>query len=381
MKRRDGIGHICCAVIFSSLCVLGLTGCGDSGPTPGSLVITTSSLPNGTVNQAYSASVSGSGGTAPYTWSVSQALRANLSLDTATGAISGTPTTQGTTSHTFTLRDNSNPPQTVQQTLSLTINPAPANTRHLTVNKSGNGTVTSSPGGISCGTTCEADYPINTIVTLSAAPAAGSTFTGWSGAGCSGTGTCAVVMSANQTVTASFAAPNTFTLTVSKAGAGVGTVTSSPAGIDCGATCGFGFTSGTSVTLTATPSAGSTFNGWSVNGCSGTTCVVVMSQNRSVTATFNAVPSVPDLVTLTVNKQGSGDGTITSVPAGISCGPDCNTAQASYPRGTTVTLTAIPDGNSSFNDWHGGPCDNSSFPICPLDLNNNATVSAHFDDD
>ena len=101
-----------------------MTGCGgDSGPTPGSLAITTTSLPEQTVNHPYSASVSGSGGAPPYTWSVSPALPANLSLDTATGAITGTPTTAATTTHTFTLRDSSAPSQTVEQTLSLTIHP------------------------------------------------------------------------------------------------------------------------------------------------------------------------------------------------------------------------------------------------------------------
>ena len=137
MSHGNFIGNIFCAVALCAICILGLTSCSDSGPTPadvnsgpapgpGGLTIGTSSLPAGTVSQPYSASLAGSGGAPPYTWSVSPALPANLSLDTATGAISGTPTGQGTTSHTFTLRDSSNPPQTVQQTLSLTINAAPA---------------------------------------------------------------------------------------------------------------------------------------------------------------------------------------------------------------------------------------------------------------
>ena len=141
MRRGNLIGHIFCAVILSCIYVLGLTGCGgDSGPTPGSLAITTTSLPEGKVNQPYSASLSGSGGALPYTWSVSPALPANLSLDTATGAITGTPTTQATTTHTFTLRDSSAPSQTVQQTLSITIQPAPA-VLAITTTSLPNGTV------------------------------------------------------------------------------------------------------------------------------------------------------------------------------------------------------------------------------------------------
>ena len=124
MRRGSLIGSMVWAVLLSCLYVLGLAGCGgDSGPTPGGLAITTTSLPEQTVNRPYSASVSGSGGALPYTWSVSPALPGNLSLDTATGAITGTPTTAATTTHTFTLRDSSAPSQSVEQTLSLIIQP------------------------------------------------------------------------------------------------------------------------------------------------------------------------------------------------------------------------------------------------------------------
>src|SRR5206468_3823127 len=110
----------------------------------------------------------------------------------------------------------------------------------------------SSPAGISCGATCAAAYASGTVVTLTAAPAAGSTFSGWSGGSCSGTGTCTVTLSAATTVTATFTV-QTLTLTASPSGTGTGTITSSPAGISCGATCAAAYASGTVVTLTAAP--------------------------------------------------------------------------------------------------------------------------------
>src|SRR5207244_672380 len=141
----------------------------------------------------------------------------------------------------------------------------------LTVTKAGtgSGTVTSTPAGITCGTDCSASYPSDTLVTLTATPAADSTFTGWSG-GCRGTDPCTVTLSAATQVTANFDL-QTVTLTVGKAGAGSGTVTSTPAGISCGATCAASYQLGTVVTLTATPDADSTFEGsWSGGGCVGT---------------------------------------------------------------------------------------------------------------
>ena len=86
----------------------------------------------------------------------------------------------------------------------------------LTVTKAGTGTgtVTSSPSGINCGSTCSSAFAYNASVTLTAAPTSPSTFGGWSGGGCSGTGTCTVTMSAAKTVTATFNLPSTSSITV-----------------------------------------------------------------------------------------------------------------------------------------------------------------------
>jgi len=84
-----------------------------------------------------------------------------------------------------------------------TISPAPGDFA-LTVSKSGSGSVTSSPSGINCGSTCSASYASGTSVTLTASAASGYSFSGWSGA-CSGTNaSCTVSMTTARSVSASF---------------------------------------------------------------------------------------------------------------------------------------------------------------------------------
>ncbi len=178
----------------------------------------------------------------------------------------------------------------------------------LTVARGGQGfgTITSSPAGIDCGSTCTATFATGAVVTLTATPDSGSIFSGWTGGGCTGTGTCAVTMSAAQSVLANFGTGMTsYTLTVSRPGTGAGTVTSTPSGISCGSNCSAGYASGTSVTLAAAPASGSTFGGWS-GACTGTgSCIVSMTATRSVSATFNATDPG---TAISVNAGGSAAG-------------------------------------------------------------------------
>ncbi len=86
------------------------------------LTITTTSLPNGSVGAAYNAALSPTGGTPPYTWIVVLGLLpSGLTLQAATGAISGTPTASGVSSFTVQVRDSSLSPQTATAALSITI--------------------------------------------------------------------------------------------------------------------------------------------------------------------------------------------------------------------------------------------------------------------
>jgi hypothetical protein len=187
--------------------------------------------------------------------------------------------------------------------LSLEITVAPTYTVTVVRQGAGSGTVTSSPGGISCGTTCSSRFDAGSATTLNAAASSGSVFVGWSGGGCSGAGTC--VVNGTALVTAVFnTTVNTNTLTVSRSGSGTGIVRSNPTGIDCGNTCSAEFPAGSTVELTALPSGGSTFTGWS-GACTGTgSCSVQMNGSRSVTAEFTATPNG---ARLSVSKTGSGN--------------------------------------------------------------------------
>ena len=250
------------------------------------------------------------------------------------------------------------------------------------------GTVTSDVAGIDCGLDCAQGYAPNTEVTLTAVPAAGgSTFAGFSGGGCSGSGaTCTVTVDAAKAVTATFTdADPALTVTTEGSGArkgstGEGTVTSDPAGIDCGSTCSAQFTAGTPVTLTAVAAAGSTFDGFSGGGCSGsaTTCTVTVDQAKTVTAIFSGP-------LLTVTKPGDGAGTVSGLPLGIACGVDC---KEDYEAGTAVTLTATV---ASFNvNNHGGlgatfagftGCDTTpTQTTCTVTMNEAKGVTATFID-
>jgi len=91
------------------------------------LVITTTSMPTGTVRVAYSATLLATGGTTPYTWSVANgSLPGGLALNAATGALTGTPTNTGTFTFTARVSDAGSSQQIASSALSITISSAPA---------------------------------------------------------------------------------------------------------------------------------------------------------------------------------------------------------------------------------------------------------------
>ncbi|MDQ3823725.1 MAG: hypothetical protein M3321_10865, partial [Actinomycetota bacterium] len=236
----------------------------------------------------------------------------------------------------------------------------------LTVSVSGNGKVTGS--GIDCPPTCAASQAENSTAVLSATPAEGYVFTGWDGA-CTGTApTCSVLMDAAKSVTATFA--QTVQLTVSVEGNG--NVSGEGGAINCGANgnvCSARFPVGETVTLTATPSLGSRFIGWSgACGGSATTCTVLMDSSKAVTATFS--PDVSLAVTVVGNGHVTGEG------GSINCGNNANVCSATFATNRTVTLNATPAAGATFLGWSGA-CGGTS-TTCTVLMNGSKSVTATF---
>jgi hypothetical protein len=177
-----------------------------------------------------------------------------------------------------------------------------------------------------------------------------------------------VTLAANATVTASFAEAAKPELSVVLSGAGQGAVTSNPVGISCPGDCSEPYVSGTSVTLVASPAAGSVFTGWAGGVCSGVgPCAIPLAASVTVTAVFDV-----ESQKLTVGLNGNGSGTVTSSPSGINCPGDCS---ESFAAGTQVTLTAAAAPGSSFAGWSGA-C--SGTGTCTLSTSGTQAVSARF---
>ncbi len=233
---------------------------------------------------------------------------------------------------------------------------------------------------------------------LRAIPAPGSEFAGWKlGAGltneafpeggidCSSTPQCLAIVAEGpeREATAVFCTTGTaegwgegcvLPLTVAKEGTGSGTVVSSPAGLECGGTCTASFKENTKVTLTASPSAGSTFVSWKgceKGGVNGRQCTVTMDKAKTVNAKFLTAYDV------TVNRVGSGLGKVSSSPGGVLCLSNCSSTTAAFKEGTSVTLTAAPTKNYVFTEWTGD-CSGSSLTCSLGSLGADKTVGAKF---
>jgi hypothetical protein len=260
----------------------------------------------------------------------------------------------------------------------------------VTSGTSGNGTVRSQPAGIDCTVagarvtgSCRATFPADVEVVLTATPAGQTELAGWT-ADCSATpgAACTVPMSVSRTAGVTFRALHAVTIT--GAGTGSGSVEGT-AGLACAmsqgsasGSCTATVAEGTRLTLTARPQGESSFRGWS-GGCdvvNGTTCEIQATGARTVTARFER----PVLVA--VSGLGSGSGTVTSAPSGISCRQGSGlpgTCAAFFPEGTVVTLSAAASSGSIFRRW-GGECASAVGTTCTVTAaGGDRSVTVQFD--
>src|SRR5580704_17289487 len=273
----------------------------------------------------------------------------------------------------------------------------------ITETITGNGSIvdTANAGKINCSSTngvvtgtCSANYPSGTSAILTETPGAGYTFSAFGGSFCqtSTPTTCTITAIAGNTYneTATFTVNNYLLNASTEGGSGTGTVTSNANNLNgtlaCGPNnqppsgCGLSENYNWPVTLTATASSGSTFAGWSASAVSGFTlpCTtaltcsfnmpVTLPAGLTVTATFNSTSSFA----LSVTDAGSGGGTVSSSPAGITCPSICT---ANFTNGASVTLSETPNSGSTFAGWSGSCTGTGS---CVVTMSAAKSVTATF---
>ena len=210
------------------------------------------------------------------------------------------------------------------------------NTYTLTI-ISVNGTVAKNPN--------QASYNHGTTVQLTATPNVGYTFTGWSGDATGTTNPLTVRMDGNKNITANYAI-NTYTLTITSVN---GTVTKNPDQTN--------YNYGTAVTLTASPSTGYTFTGWSGDATGSTNpLTVAMDGNKNITANYSI-----NTYTLTIIST---NGTVVKNPD-----------QSIYNYGTTVQLSATPNVGYTFTGWSGDATGSTNPLTITMDVNKSITAN------
>ena len=222
--------------------------------------------------------------------------------------------------------------------------------RNLTANfiiQSHSLTLNASIGGSANGS---GQFDYGSSPTISATPSAGYSFGGWSGEGVTdpNSASTTVLMSEDRNLTANFAIQShSLTLIASTGGSANGSGQ---------------FDYGSSPTISATPSTGYSFGGWSGEGTSdpsASSTTVLMNQDRMLTALFAL-----NLHTLAINQQTGG-----SITA----------SDGTYEYGTQVNIFAIPHQGYSFVRWTGEGVHNPTTLSTTVDMTEDRNVSALFE--
>jgi subtilase family serine protease len=162
-------------------------------------------------------------GTASFAAGLTALGKCTLNAGTCSLSVAGSALQSGANSVTATFQGSGTYPSSISSIVTVTVTSATTFALSITIGGTGSGSVSSSPAGITCPSTCSANFTSGTVVMLTETAAAGSTFAGWSGA-CSGTGSCSVTMSAAESVTATFNSSSTPAVTLTPTSLNFGTV-------------------------------------------------------------------------------------------------------------------------------------------------------------
>ena len=244
----------------------------------------------------------------------------------------------------------------------------------LYVSKPINGLVTTDENdGINCGDVCSKSYDRNQAVKLLAEPAQGYVFDGWSG-DCSGKDLAIeITMNSNKKCSASFSEVGItgYNLIIQKPNNGM--VVSEPEGINCGsseANCLKKFEVNAEIKLSAVPSDGYGFDGWSGDCSGGDFVIIKMDSEKTCSAKFSKLN--PTNGFLTVQKIGKG---IIKSSDGINCETEAICERA-YEFKTNIKLTAAPAEGYKFDLWSGACTGTNS--IVDITIEGPKTCTANF---
>jgi hypothetical protein len=326
---------------------------GFSVTIPSTLTITPITLPSGTVGTAYTPStLTESGGTAPYTWSiVTGSLPAGLSLNATTGVISGTPTTAGTSNFTVQVEDAE--PATVTLALSILITNVPPS-------------ITTQPASqtINSGQTATM-----TVAASGTAPLSYQWYQGSSGvttnpiSGATGTSYTTPALTATTTYwvqvtnTAGKANSNTATITVSPV-AIAPSITTQPASQT--------INSGQTATMTVAASGTAPLSYQWYQGSSGVTTNPISGATGTsyTTPALTATTAYWVQVTNTAGKANSNTATITVSPVAIAPSITTQPASQTINSGQTATMTVAASGTAPLSyQWYQGASGVTTNPI------------------
>ena len=218
-------------------------------------------------------------------------------------------------------------------------------------------------------TECNIDIPENEAVIIKPLPSKGYIFSGWSG-DCTGNSACEFTMSTAHNVTAKFIeipAGELLTLKLTKGGS-----IALPDNLgECFIDCQLSFANSEVLTLTAIPEVGYIFTGWSEDCTSDTTCQVIMSAARSVTATFTEEIIISPTEATLLLTVGVGGSVALSDSFG-DCVTDC---ELTFTEQEAITITAIPEAGYTFSSWSGDCVGDSN---CLVTMSANHAVAAIF---